>query len=87
MKTQISITGQPAGNLRLRLHVGEEAEKIEQSFCNYTLFFRTKKEAKKAIYEAYKNLRELEPDFSKEGGISYIPGRILLYDASSAKIQ
>jgi len=87
MKTQISITGQPAGNLRLRLHVGKEAEKIEQSFCNYTLFFRTKKEAKKALWTAYKNLKELEPDFYRDGGIRYFPGRVLRYDASSAKIS
>jgi len=86
MKTQISITGQPAGNLRLRLHVGG-AEKIEQSFCNYVLFFRTKKEAKKALWTAYKNLKELEPDFYRDGWIRYFPGRMLIYDASSAKIS
>ena len=86
MKTQINITGHPVGNLRLRLHVGKEAEKIEQSFCNYVLFFRTKKEAKKALWTAYKNLKELEPDFYRDRGIRYFPGLMVIYDASSAKI-
>lgn len=87
MKTQISITGQPAGNYRLHMHLQRDAEKVDQSYANYTLYFRTKKEARKALSQAAKNLKSLEPDFAKEGGIKYWPGWKLIYDASKAVIQ
>jgi acyl-ACP thioesterase len=86
MKTQIRITGQVAGNNRLHLHLQENAEKVERFFQDFILIFHTKKEAKKALWTAYKNLKELEPDFYRDGGISYFKGIQLIYDASSAII-
>ena len=86
MKTKIRITGQTAGNIRLCLHLQSAAIVEERFFQDYILTFATKKEAKKAISVAYKNLKELEPDFYREGGINYFPGSRLFYDASTAKI-
>ena len=87
MKTTIKITGQVGGNFRLFSHLQRDAVKVEQSFANFMLYFHTKKEAKKALSQAAKNLKSLEPDFAKEGGISYFPGWQLIYDASKAVIQ
>ena len=86
MRTQIRISGQVAGNNRLHLHINRDAEKCERFFQDFILTFRTKKEVKKALWNAFRNLKSLERDFYKEGGISYKPGYGLRYDASYAKI-
>lgn len=86
MKTQIRITGQVAGNHRLNLHLQPEAEKVERSFNDFLLTFTTKKGAKKALRQAFKNLKELEPDFYRDGGVSLIRGELLVYDASTVRI-
>lgn len=86
MKTQIRITGQVAGNQKLHLHLHHTAEKVERSFHDFILTFRTKKEAAASLRTAYKNLKELEPEFYRDGEIRYFHGRHLIYDASTAKI-
>lgn len=86
MKTKILITGQPHGNFKLNMHLQNEAEKAEKSFQDYYLSFHTKKQARAALKGAYMRLRELEPDFYKDGGINLIHGEKLLYDASRAYI-
>jgi len=52
---------------------------------DHILTFRTKREAVKALRQANKRLRSLEPDFYREG-VRYFPGWQLLYDASKAEI-
>lgn len=86
MKTQIKITGQIAGNHRLHLHLQRNAESVERFFNDFLLTYKTKKEAYKALSDAHRNLKSLEPDFAKEDGISYRPGISLRYDASYARI-
>lgn len=86
MKTLIIISGQVAGNHRLHQHLHRDAERVERSYQDFRVTFRTKAQAKHALWQAYKNLRELEPDFHREGGITYLPGRKLIYDASTAYI-
>lgn len=86
MKTQIRISGQVAGNQRLHLHLQSEAEKVERSFNDFLLTFRTKEEAVTALRTAYDNLVDLEPEFHADGGIYLLNDASLYYDASSAKI-
>jgi len=86
MRTQIKITGQVAGNNRLEMHIQPEALKVERFFNDRIVFFQTKKEARKALRTAYKNLKELEPDFYRDGGISLVRGELLVYDASKARM-
>jgi len=85
MKTIIKITGQIQGNFRLLTHLQRDAEKVEHFFTDHILTFRTKREAVKALRQANKRLRSLEPDFYREG-VRYFPGWQLLYDASKAEI-
>ena len=87
MKTNIRISGQLAGNNRLHLHLQRNADGCECFFHDFILKFRTKKQARQALRQAFKNLKSLEPDFYRDGGISYKPVNGLWYDASSAKIE
>jgi hypothetical protein len=86
MKTKIKIKGQPGGNYILQCHVQPTAEKVEKSFNDVYIYFQTKKEARHALRTTYKNLKELEPEFYHEGGISLVRGELLIYDASRAEI-
>ena len=86
MKTKIRITGQVAGNFRLKTRLSLTAEGCESWFNDFLLTFRTKKDAIKALSAAFRDLKELEPDFYRDGGIKYFRGSRLFYDASTARI-
>jgi hypothetical protein len=79
MKTTILIKGQLNGNFKLRNSI--ECDNVEKlPFNNYSLKFNTKKEAKKALREAYKYMKANDYD------VELIRGESLMYDASSACI-
>lgn len=85
MKTQINITGQVGGNHTLLMSIQTMDCEVEKSFQNYTLTFRTKKEATKALSEANKYLKQDKED-AAASCISYRRGMSLTYDASQAYI-
>lgn len=83
MKTYISITGQTNGNSKLKSVInGGDLKKLGN---NYYIQYQTKKEAVKELKQAFKQLKENEQDYFKEGGINYSQ-LFLEYDASTAKI-
>lgn len=87
MKTRISITGQISGNhtlLNALLRNSDYPEYGDGMFYSKFVLFQTKKEAKKALWEAYKDLRG---DLEKKDSLSYCPGTAIYYDASKAEIQ
>ncbi|MBN2661934.1 MAG: hypothetical protein JXR54_11755 [Tannerellaceae bacterium] len=87
MKAQIVISGQIAGNHRLRSACSTiDSEEYKQMFNGYKLVFPNMETAKKALEDACKWLKEEEPDFYEEGGIS-LYNNILTYDASRAKLS
>lgn len=86
MKTSIIITGQIGGNHTLRnAIIDSNLEESEESgmFFSKTISFSTKKDAKKALWEAYKLLRR---DIETKTVTSYRKGDALFYDASKAEI-
>lgn len=88
MKTSIFITGGISGNFRLKLSCTnfDLIEFSKLNFNGFRLDYPTKKLATKALSEAFQFLKSDEPDFFKQGGISYTRGFVLNYDASHAKI-
>lgn len=79
MKTTIIIKGQINGNLNLKNSI--ECDEVKSlPFNNYSLKFNTKKEAKKALREAYKYMKSNDYD------VELMRGESLLYDASLAFI-
>lgn len=83
MKTSISITGQLNGNFTLlRAIKTYDCIEEETGFGNFALHFKTKKEAKKALWEGYKYIRN---DYNGTS-LRYRNSGELYYDASSAKI-
>lgn len=90
MKSTITITGQISGNFRLRSAlVGNSTTEEKTMFNGFRLHFGTKKEAVKAMRDAYNSLCRDEPEMKgRLSGISVDKGRTYLrYDASSAKID
>lgn len=84
MKTIIQITGQLSGNMILKNAIREYDDQVTKlTFYGYNVTFRTKKEAKKALWEAYRHLKREEPDYR---GIRYSKYGALSYDASQAII-
>jgi len=83
MKTKISITGQISGNTTLVNAIGGEVKK--GMFNSFIITFPTKGLAVKAIRQAYKYLKNEEPEF-KHGIKSNKERTFLSYDASQAKI-
>jgi hypothetical protein len=86
-KTTVFIEGQTNGNRKLCNHIAGLANCfVEQTTARngIALLFPTKREAKKAIWEAYIELRR-DPD-NKEI-LSYSKFGALRYDASSAEIK
>jgi len=84
MKTYIFINGQTNGNFKLKTAInGGILKKLGN---NFYIQFKTKKEAKKALKEAFKTLKNDEIDFYNDGGI-YTYNDALCYDASTAKIN
>lgn len=85
MLTKILIEGQISGNFTLARSLSSFSTITEKtSFNGFRIVFKTKKEARKALWEAFKYLRNNEPEFKR--GISYSKYGLLRYDASSAKI-
>lgn len=88
MKIKIVITGQIHGNHRLHSAIvssGRETT-VERPFFDFHIYFKSRKDAEMALWDAYKKLRSLELDFYREGGIRYFSKRQLHYDASKAVI-
>jgi hypothetical protein len=86
MKTIISITGQISGNRTILNAIDAFGKQIRnQPFNGYKIEFDTKKEAKKALWEAYKTLRSDKEDAQKSR-LTYSKHGYLDYDASTAKI-
>lgn len=88
MKTQIEITGSGLMSKMRLLRVCQtlDCEVKKLPFNNYMLTFRTKKEAVKALSEAYQYLRHDKEDWAASCG-SYQRGFVLHYDAGRAKIM
>lgn len=90
METTISITGQINGNFKLLHAIGEGEGKTTHPFNNgFDIKFKSKKDAVKAIRDAYKSLIKDEPECKDRiGGIRTNKDRTTLaYDASRAKIN
>ena len=86
MKTSIIITGQIGGNHILRnVIISSNLEESERSgmFFSKIISFPTKKDAKKALWEAYKLLRA---DIETKTTTRYRKGDALFYDASKAEL-
>jgi len=84
MKTDISITGQPMGNSRLKRAIDNGKCDVLESFNNYTLRFNTKQEAVKALADGNQEIKRFDRE---DPNYSYIRGVMLSYDASVAKIN
>lgn len=86
-KTTININGQLNGNFKLLSAIGGNHERTQ--FNGFKIYFETKKEAAKAIRDAYNKLIQDEPESKNRiGGIGTNKTRTLLeYDASKAKIN
>lgn len=86
MKTSIFISGQINGNSTLRnAIITAECEEKKGMFNSITLVFPTKKAAEKAMWEAYKSLRQDKQD-AQASMLRYSRGYIS-YDASTAKVS
>ena len=86
MQTTIFISGQPNGNRKLANAIAtRDSETNNAGFGNYQIIFKTKSEAKKALWNGYLSLKENEPEFVRKDDYSAKYGT-LSYDASSATI-
>jgi hypothetical protein len=88
-KTTIEITGQIFSNGKLRDKISANAPGLCRSehlnvLNAWHIDFPTKREAKKALWGAYKELRQ---DPNNKGILSYSKFGALRYDASSAEIK
>lgn len=87
MKTTITITGQIGNNMTLRGAIEtRDSETKCTMFNGYEITFATKKEAKKAMWEAYKYLKADKED-ARASRLAYSKYGLLKYDASTAKIN
>lgn len=86
MKTSIVITGSGISSKSTLLNsipcYSDQVKKL--SFNNYEITFKTKKEAVKALSEAYQTLIS---DFDTKYVTDYSRGRYLSYDAGTARIE
>lgn len=86
MQTSIFITGQISGNRILLNAIPSDANSTSNlQFNGYKVTFKTKAEAKKALWEAFKTLRADKEDAQKSR-LSYSKHGYIDYDASTAKI-
>ena len=85
MKTKIFITGDgiSSKNTLLRKIPCYRSQVKSLDFNNYSIEFETKKEAVKALSEAYQDMKS---DFDYKDYIDYARGRFLSYDAGTARI-
>ena len=86
MKATVIISGQISGNFTLKHAVQTFDCEVEKYFNGFMLHFNTMAEARKAMKQAYKELKEEEPDFYKDGGIQ-LYNDVLSYDASTASLH
>lgn len=91
MRTEIRITGQISGNHRLYNRLLAVGNRIESNrngmFNSQVIVFETKRSAKQALWKAFTSLCAEEPEQrNKFGGIRYLSGSTLYYDASQAVI-
>ena len=88
MKAFVEITGQVNGNalLKNRIQVGDGSIETKPTMNGYRIYFKTIKQAKAALRNAYNTLVRDEPQMKgKIGGITiYRDNESLMYDASSA---
>lgn len=84
MKTLINITGSGINSKR-KLFMACSTLDAEPKQGAYTLVFPTKKQAIKALSEAYQHLHSDIEDW-KNANASYYRGSSLSYDAGNAKI-
>lgn len=89
MQVTIYIKGQPHGNSHIKCALNGYESSKETSFNGIALQYSSKKEAVKAIREAYNKLIQDEPQRkNKIGGIRVNKDRTQLnYDASQAIIE
>lgn len=89
MRTKIYITGQISGNHKLYNKLGSNGllSKSKGLFNSIIIEYESKKDAQKALSVAYQGLIMDEPqEKNKIGGINYLRGHSLSYDASVATI-
>ena len=87
MTTSIIISGQISGNHTLASAIATyESEVRDGMFYSKIVTFPTKKAAKKALWEAFKHLRQDKED-AQASRLRYSKSGELYYDASVAKIQ
>ena len=86
MKTTIYITGSGivSKNTLLRKIPTHREQVRKLMFNNYAIDFETKREAIKALSEAYQSMKS---DLEYRGDVSYIRGYSLSYDAGRAEIN
>jgi hypothetical protein len=86
MKTSIIITGSgiSSKNALLRKIRVYDSQVKKLPFNNYSIQFDTKKEAVKALSEAFQDMRS---DWDYKDYIDYARGRFLSYDAGTARIS
>jgi len=87
MKTSIVITGSGISSKHILLSycstIDSELKKL--MFNNYELLFNSKKEATRALSEAYRCLKSYREDWEASCG-AYCYGSSLDYDAGNARI-
>ena len=87
MKTNIRITGQPMGNLKLRSAcITDELVEEKKFFNDFVLIYPSKKYAVKALSEAYQHLKSDKEDWGASCA-TYRRGISITYDASRACIE
>ena len=85
MKTAIIITGQIGSTFKLRSVIDSWSEQIHKFHNRIEIHFHTKKEAIKALSEAYQRLCRNTDDF-RISNVIYTRGDSLHYDAGIARI-
>jgi hypothetical protein len=86
MKCTIKITGQLNGNFTIKRKLQNFISSKERIYGRTIILeYETIKKAKEDIRDAYKKLKQEEPDYAKEGGIVFTNDS-LTYDASIASI-
>jgi hypothetical protein len=87
MKTSILITGSGVNSKSTLRRVCQSynCEVKNMNFGNTEIMFKTKKEAVKALSDAYQYLKSDKEDWDNSCG-SYIRGYSLSYDAGNARI-
>lgn len=75
------------GNFTLRSAIANHECEIKKSFNDFRLVFPTKKAARKALWEGFKELRSKYPEeVGGISGINYAKRSLLTYDSSVARI-